>query len=48
MLESLGAKNLLKLGLEADVQRAMQIDLFKIVPVWEPKTNRIVALSSSR
>ncbi|QDT35134.1 2-phosphosulfolactate phosphatase [Thalassoglobus polymorphus] len=44
MLESLGAANLLRLGLEADVQRAMQVDLFKLVPVWNPATNRIAAL----
>ncbi len=45
MLESLGAANLLRLGLEADVQRAMQVDLFKLVPEWNPATNRITALT---
>lgn len=39
--ESLGAKNLLELGMHADVQRCQQRDLFKIVPRWDAASNRI-------
>lgn len=40
-LDSLGARNLLDLGMGADIERAMQNDLFDIVPVWSPVNGQI-------
>jgi 2-phosphosulfolactate phosphatase len=39
--KSLGAQNLLALGLDADIRAASQIDRFDIVPQFDPKTGRI-------
>ena len=41
MFESLGGTNLRKLGLDADIKRAMEVDRFAIVPEWNPTLNRI-------
>ena len=41
-LNSQGARNLIKLGLDADIQRSMQLDLFDIVPTWDAESNRIL------
>ena len=41
MMESLGGRNLLKLGLKKDIQRAMEIDRFDFAPVWNPESNLI-------
>lgn len=40
---SLGARNLLELGMAADVDRAMQTDLFAIAPRWEADAGVITA-----
>lgn len=40
-LNSQGARNLTKLGLDADIERSMQLDLFHAVPVWDAESNRI-------
>jgi len=42
MFESLGAKNLINLGMQADIERAMQIDLFEIVPKWVSEERKLV------
>lgn len=39
---SRGGQNLLRLGLDADVDRAGCRDLFDVVPEWIPQENRIV------
>ncbi|MGD9854170.1 MAG: 2-phosphosulfolactate phosphatase [Planctomycetaceae bacterium] len=39
---SRGGQNLLRLGMDADIDRAAQSDLFDIVPEWRPDQNRIV------
>ena len=41
MLESLGGQNLISLGQQQDIQRAMQVDLFDLVLCWDATTNRI-------
>jgi 2-phosphosulfolactate phosphatase len=41
IFESLGARDLIQLGHQPDIERAMQHDLFDCVPFWEPPTNRI-------
>ncbi len=40
--DSRGGRNLLRLGLEADIERASQQDLFDIVPEWDPSSNRVI------
>ncbi|MBX3439046.1 MAG: 2-phosphosulfolactate phosphatase [Planctomycetaceae bacterium] len=40
---SRGGQNLLHLGMDADVQRASQWNLFEVVPEWHAAENRIVA-----
>lgn len=40
---SRGGQNLLRLGMEADVERASQRDLFNLVPEWDGESNRITA-----
>ena len=40
--ESLGAENLIRLTMTADIERAMQIDRFDFVPEWNPESNSIV------
>lgn len=44
--DSRGGRNLLRLGRDADIDRASQCDLFDIVPVWDPDSNQIVAISA--
>lgn len=39
---SLGAENLLKLGMNADIDRASKIDLFEVVPQWNIQENRLL------
>ena len=39
--KSLGGKNLVELGLEADILAAAQIDRFNIIPQFNPTTSRI-------
>ncbi|WP_437229598.1 2-phosphosulfolactate phosphatase [Planctomicrobium sp. SH661] len=39
--ESLGAQNLLELGMERDVVRAMEKNLIRIVPIWNPESGEI-------
>ncbi len=39
---SRGGQNLLRLGLDADVDRASQSDRFDLVPEWQFDTNRLV------
>ena len=41
MYDSRGGRNLLNLGLKADVDRAATENLFEIVPVWRPSTGVI-------
>ncbi len=41
---SLGAENLVKLQMHADIERAMQVDLFDIVPEWNAEENVITAM----
>ncbi|WP_437185511.1 2-phosphosulfolactate phosphatase [Planctomicrobium sp. SH668] len=43
-----GAKNLQRLGLQPDIERAMQKDLFEIVPVWNSESNEITILGESK
>ena len=38
---SRGGQNLLRLGMDADVERAATLDLFDIVPEWDAATNTI-------
>lgn len=42
MFESLGAENLIKLGLQPDIERAMQFDLFEIVPEWNSEERKLI------
>ncbi len=42
---SRGGQNLLRLGLDADVDRASQCDVFDLVPEWGAAENRIVSSS---
>jgi len=44
---SRGGQNLLRLGMDADVERASQRDLFDLVPEWNAATNQIVATDRS-
>lgn len=46
MFESLGAENLIKLGLQSDIERAMQLDLFEIVPQWVSEERKLVVSNS--
>jgi 2-phosphosulfolactate phosphatase len=39
--ESLGARDLIALGHQADIERSMQHDLFTCLPVWDHASNRI-------
>jgi 2-phosphosulfolactate phosphatase len=41
---SLGAENLVKLQMHADIERAMQVDLFDIVPEWDADENLITQM----
>ena len=41
MLDSQGGRNLQKLGLTADIERAGERDLFEFVPIWNKQTNAI-------
>ncbi|MDG2389810.1 MAG: 2-phosphosulfolactate phosphatase [Planctomycetaceae bacterium] len=41
MLDSQGGRNLQKLGLTADIERAGDRDLFDFVPTWNKQTNAI-------
>ncbi|MBD3672162.1 MAG: 2-phosphosulfolactate phosphatase [Planctomycetaceae bacterium] len=41
MLDSQGGRNLQKLGLTADIERAGERDLFDFVPKWNKQTNAI-------
>lgn len=43
MFESLGAENLIKLGLTRDIERAMQFDLFETVPAWDSESSKLIA-----
>ena len=38
---SRGGRNLLRLGMDADVERAAQLDLFDVVPEWSRRSNMI-------
>ena len=40
--ESLGGRNLIELGLDADIERAARWDLFRIVPEFHPQNGRIL------
>ena len=40
--DSLGGRNLIELGLDADIERAARWDLFRIVPEFHPSTQRIL------
>lgn len=42
MRNSRGGRNLIRLGMEADIESAMQIDLFDLVPEWDATTGQIV------
>ncbi len=39
---SRGGQNLLRLGLDADIERASQQNRFEIVPEWDPSSNRVI------
>ncbi|MCH8828960.1 MAG: 2-phosphosulfolactate phosphatase [Planctomycetes bacterium] len=39
--ESRGGRNLLNLGLDADIERAAEIDRFDFVPVFSPQSGRV-------
>jgi 2-phosphosulfolactate phosphatase len=41
LLDSQGGRNLRKLGLSRDIDRAGQRDRFRFVPVWNPDSNDI-------
>lgn len=41
-LNSQGARNLTNLGLNADIERSMQFDLFNAVPTWDAESNQIL------
>lgn len=41
VFDSLGARNLRELGMTADIDRALQADLFRCAPVWTARTGRI-------
>lgn len=41
MKESLGGQNLISLGMERDIERAMEIDLYDLVPAWDVTANSI-------
>ncbi|MCA9078942.1 MAG: 2-phosphosulfolactate phosphatase [Planctomycetaceae bacterium] len=43
MFESRGGRNLVALNCEADIERAMTLDLFDLVPVWTAATGAIRA-----
>lgn len=40
--QSRGGQNLLSLGMDADVERSSQCDLFHLIPEWHAATNQIV------
>ncbi|HLQ46642.1 MAG TPA: 2-phosphosulfolactate phosphatase, partial [Planctomycetaceae bacterium] len=40
--DSLGGRNLIELGFEADIDRAARWDLFRVVPEFDPATRRIL------
>ena len=40
--DSLGGRNLIELGLDADIERAARWDLFRVVPEFHPSTGRIL------
>ena len=40
--ESLGGRNLIELGFDADIERAARWDLFRVVPEFDPVTGRIL------
>lgn len=39
--ESLGAENLIRLGMQPDIERAMEFNRFDVVPEWNPQENLI-------
>lgn len=41
MTRSLGARNLLKLGLASDIERSSEIDRFSVVPAWDRTSNEL-------
>ena len=41
-LESLGALNLTRLGMSADIERAMERDIFDIVPIWSDAQQALI------
>ncbi|MAT16846.1 MAG: 2-phosphosulfolactate phosphatase [Planctomyces sp.] len=43
LCHSRGGANLVKLGFEADIQRAAEQDLYEIVPIYDPETGKITA-----
>jgi len=43
--QSLGARNLVELGMQRDIDRAMEMDLFDVVPEWNPETSIMTATS---
>ncbi len=44
--ESRGGQNLVRLGLEADIQRCAEQNLFSVVPEWSDGNNEITSLSA--
>lgn len=46
MFGSLGAENLVKLGLQADIERALEIDRFQLLPEWDRANNQITPCQS--
>lgn len=47
VFDSLGAENLLRLGMQADIERAVQLDLFDVVPIWHQETERLISSDSN-
>lgn len=43
---SRGGQNLVRLGRDADIERASQNDLFDLVPEWTASTNQIIATTA--
>ena len=48
IFESLGAENLIRLGMQPDIERAMELNRFDVVPEWDPQDNLIRVICKSK
>lgn len=47
MFDSLGGRNLVALGMAADIERCLQRDLFDLVPKWDRRSGKLIPVSAS-